>query len=57
MPSLPPSAMSVLQFNDAGDLTLPLARDVKVTAETPWVLAGEASTDIAIVKPSKTTTP
>lgn len=52
MPALPPSARSVLQFNDSTGIGQPLIRDVKLSRETPWVLSGVALASIAVAEPS-----
>ena len=48
MPSLPPSALSILQFKGSGGQTTPLVTDTRETVETPWVLEGAQSLSIII---------
>jgi hypothetical protein len=51
MPALPPSAMSIMDFNSGGGLAAPLANDVRFTVPTPYILSGSQMVSIAIKEP------
>jgi hypothetical protein len=50
LPSLPPSALNILQFGGAGEAAY-LFSDQVTAVETPWVLEGSQILTIAIAKP------
>lgn len=51
MPTLPPSALSILQFGGPGGEVQPLVTEVKQSVATPWALEGSRSVSITIKRP------
>jgi len=51
MPSLPESALGLLQSDSSDGRAAPLLRDVRTATETPWVLEGAQTVSIAIKQP------
>jgi hypothetical protein len=51
LPSLPPSALSVMQYSPGEARRTPLMRDVHFSVETPWVLTGSQMVTITIEEP------
>jgi hypothetical protein len=51
MPSLPPSALSILQHNKDGGQSTQLVTDVVDSVETPWVIEGAQTVLLTVERP------